>query len=119
MEYLYNCRGCEKPDKDYPDAEIPCDENDCNDGFVLVSKRLDDGRWVEDGTDECFKCQGTEVYRPRLPNLEYHQWARADAYGIYTGLYCDKCYDNPNIYTYRKDEYHDEGYAGEQLYPDE
>ena len=38
---------------------------------------------------------------------------------IYTGLYCDKCYDDSNIYTYRKDEYFDEGYAGEQLYPDE
>ena len=34
-------------------------------------------------------------------------------------MHCDECYDNPNIYTYRKDEYYDEGYAGEQLYPDE
>ena len=53
------------------------------------------------------------------PTVEFHKWSRADAYGIFTGLYCDKCYDNPNIYTYRKDEYYDEGYAGEQLYPDE
>ena len=53
------------------------------------------------------------------PTVEFHEWARADAYGIYTGLYCDKCYDDSNIYTYRKDEYYDEGYAGEQLYPDE
>ena len=73
MEYLYNCRGCKKPDEN----------------------------------------------NKRVSPLEYHRWARSDAYGIYTGLYCDKCYDNPNIYTYRKDEYHDEGYAGEQLYPDE
>ena len=73
MEYLYNCRGCEKPDKE----------------------------------------------NQRVSPITYHHWARSDAYGIYTGLYCDKCYDNPNIYTYRKDEYHDEGYAGEQLYPDE
>ena len=53
------------------------------------------------------------------PTVKYHDWARSDAYGIYTGLYCDKCYDDSNIYTYRKDEYFDEGYAGEQLYPDE
>ena len=73
MEYLYNCRGCKKPDEN----------------------------------------------NKRVSPLEYHRWARADAYGIFTGLYCDECYDNPNIYTYRKDEYFDEGYAGEQLYPDE
>ena len=53
------------------------------------------------------------------PTVEFHKWSRADAYGIFTGLYCDKCYDDSNIYTYRKDEYYDEGYAGEQLYPDE
>ena len=53
------------------------------------------------------------------PTVKYHDWARSDAYGIYTGLYCDKCYADSNIYTYRKDEYFDEGYAGEQLYPDE
>ena len=73
MEYLYNCRGCEKPDKD----------------------------------------------NQRVSPLEYHRWARSDAYGIYTGLYCDKCYNDSFIYRYRKDDYYDEGYAGEQLYPDE
>ena len=55
-EYLYHCRSCEKPDKEYPDKEIPCDETGCNDGIVLVSKRNEDGKWVEDGIDECFKC---------------------------------------------------------------
>ena len=75
MEYLYNCRGCKKPDKE-DSSKIPAP-------------------------------------------VKYHRWARADAYGIYTGLYCDKCYDDVNVYTYRKDEYFDEGYAGEQLYPDE
>ena len=78
MEYLYNCRGCEKPDEEYPDE-----------GKTMFTQ------------------------------IEHHRWARADAYGIYTGLYCDKCYDDVNVYTYRKDEYFDEGYAGEQLYPDE
>ena len=73
MEYLYNCRGGEKPDKD----------------------------------------------NQRVSPLEYHRWSRADAYGIFTGLYCDKCYNDSFIYTYRKDDYYDEGYAGEQLYPDE
>ena len=38
--------------------------------------------------------------------------------GIYTGLFCEKCYDNPEIYTYRKDEYFDEAYAGERLEED-
>ena len=36
-------------------------------------------------------------------------WARCDAYGIFTGIYCDKCFDDPKCYPYRKDEYeHDE-----------
>ena len=47
--------------------------------------------------------------------IEYHRWARSDAYGIYTGLYCDKCYKASNIYTYRKDEYFDPAYAGERM----
>ena len=25
-EYLYHCRGCQKPDKEYPNKEIECDE---------------------------------------------------------------------------------------------
>ena len=45
-------------------------------------------------------------------------WARTDAYGIYTGLYCSKCYDDPEKYTYRKDEYFDPAYAGERLEED-
>ena len=51
-------------------------------------------------------------------SIEYHQWARSDAYGIYTGLYCDKCYKDSNIYTYRKDEYFDPAYAGERMEED-
>ena len=54
-------------------------------------------------------------YLPRCKPLEYHMWARSDAYGIYTGLYCDKCYKDSNIYTYRKDEYFDPAYAGERM----
>lgn len=45
--------------------------------------------------------------------LLYHEWARKDAYGLYTGLYCDKCYENN--YPYRKDYYFDESYCGERM----
>ena len=55
----------------------------------------------------------------RVSPITNHMWARADAYGIYTGLYCDKCYDDPHKYTYRKDEYYDPAYAGERMEPDE
>jgi len=58
---------------------------------------------------------GEPVYN--APKVSLHDWARVDAYGIYTGLYCDKCYkDN---YPYRRDRYHDESYCGERLEPDE
>ena len=46
--------------------------------------------------------------------LIYHHWARNDAYGIFTGLYCDKCY-NSDKYPYRKDEYYDPAYCGERM----
>ena len=60
---------------------------------------------------------GEPVYN--APKTSQHDWARNDAYGIYTGLYCDKCYDDPHKYTYRKDEYYDPAYAGERMEPDE
>ena len=60
---------------------------------------------------------GEPVYN--TPKTSEHMWARADAYGIYTGLYCDKCYDDPHKYTYRKDRYYDPAYAGERMEPDE
>ena len=60
-----------------------------------------------------------EVDEPiyNAPKVEYHMWARNDAYGIYTGLYCDDCYKNN--YPYRKDRYHDESYCGERVEPNE
>ena len=39
----------------------------------------------------------------RREALKYHEWAREDAYGIFTGHYCDDCYENN--YPYRKDRY--------------
>tara|TARA_R100001015_G_C4485003_1_gene64323 strand:+ start:325 stop:609 length:285 start_codon:yes stop_codon:yes gene_type:complete len=91
-EYAFSCRGCHKPDKDY---------------------------WYDDEMDGANKIVSRDDFPFNTPTVEFHKWSRADVYGIFTGLYCDKCYDDSNIYTYRKDEYHDEGYAGEQLYPDE
>jgi len=59
----------------------------------------------------CSGCKATADYcRP----LTEHRWARSDAYGIYTGIYCRKCYGSDK-YPYRKDDYHDPAYAGERL----
>ena len=60
---------------------------------------------------------GHPIYN--APRVTEHMWARNDAYGIYTGLYCDKCYNDQHTYTYRKDRYHDEAYCGERLEPDD
>ena len=60
---------------------------------------------------------GEPIYN--APRVTEHMWARNDAYNIYTGLFCDKCYNDPHIYTYRRDRYHDEAYCGERLEPDE
>jgi hypothetical protein len=47
----------------------------------------------------------------------HHAWNREDAYGIPTGLWCDKCY-NGDAYPFRKDDYFDPAYAGERLEED-
>ena len=63
----------------------------------------------------CRGCQkeSSNTARP----ITYHEWARSDSYGIFTGIYCHDCYDSndTNKYPYRKDNYHDSAYAGERL----
>ena len=63
-------------------------------------------------------CRGCEKESDFVRPIQHHMWARTDAYGIYTGLYCNKCYDAQEKYTYRKDEYYDPAYAGEKLEED-
>ena len=64
----------------------------------------------------CRGCKEDSGYDVRP--LNYHSWARSAAYGIYTGVYCDDCYDSDK-YPYRKDNYHDPAYAGERLEPND
>ena len=61
------------------------------------------------------KCRGENCKKTseHVSPITYHMWARSDAYGIYTGLFCDNCYDNN--YPYKKDRYFDESYCGERL----
>ena len=109
-DYLYHCKGCEKPDKEYPNKETECEE--CG------GSGHDDGMATDHEEGCCWKCDGYGEYLPRT-SVKYHMWSRNDAYGIYTGLYCDKCYDDPEKYTYRKDEYYDPAFTGENMEPDE
>lgn len=60
----------------------------------------------------CRSCNEDSGYDIRP--LNYHAWARSDAYGVYTGVYCDDCYESDK-YPYRKDYYYDESYAGERM----
>ena len=108
-DYLYHCGGCGKPDKNYPDKKTECEH--CN-----GTGRGNDT--FQDEPEECGACDGYGAYTARVSPLEYHEWARSDAYGLYTGLYCEKCYDDPTKYTYRKDKYYDPAYAGERMEED-
>ena len=116
-DYLYHCNGCGKADKNYPDKKIACEE--CE-GTGYGEAHNGEGCRVFYGTDEneCNYCNGYGEYTPRT-EIEHHEWARNDAYGIFTGLYCNKCYNDSEQYTYRKDRYFDESYAGERLEPEE
>ena len=57
------------------------------------------------------------IHRP----IDMHWWARRDAYGIFTGIYCDDCYnsDDSDKYPYRKDSYAKDLEHGEHIYPEE
>jgi len=109
-DYLYHCTGCKKPDKEFPDKENECAE-------CQGSGRTDQGTGLGDDEEYCLMCDGYGTHTPYCRPITNHDWARVDAYGIYTGLYCDKCYkDN---YPYRRDRYHDESYCGERMEADE
>ena len=104
--HLYNCGGCHKPDPDFSGELEDCDEclgSGCGD--------------TED--EDCWMCAGRGNYVRKLHSITEHYWSRSDAYGLYTGLYCDKCYNDPEKYTYRKDRYHDPSYCGERMNPDD
>ena len=66
----------------------------------------------------CSGCEKKAEHGFQRGALEYHYYARSDAYGIYTGLYCDDCYDSDK-YPYRKDNYFDPAYCGERMEPDD
>ena len=102
---MYNCQGCTKEDPDFTGQVEDCDE--------CLGSGLDDSNDLV--TEACFICDGRGNYVRKLHTVTEHRWARNDAYGIYTGLFCDKCYEDPSKYTYRKDRYHDEAYCGERL----
>ena len=113
-DYLYHCRGCRQHDEEYPQKESECIE--CKGSGWLVTDNDDVNN--NDLEEECPFCLGDGKYMDWV-KVDYHKWSRSDAYGIYTGLYCDDCYDDPNIYPYRKDNYFDPGYAGESLEPED
>ena len=100
-DYLYHCAGCKKDDTEYPDVETKC--NICEGSGHMEE--------CEDGW--CTMCDGRGEYVLYARPIAHHRWARNDAYGIYTGLYCHKCYEDKEKYTYRKDRYYDESYCGE------
>ena len=104
-EYLYNCNGCGKADKNYP-SEMTHPNSKCE---------ACNGSGLNPDEDECEVCDGYGEYVHRVSSIEYHEWARNDAYGFFTGLFCHKCYEDSDKYSYRKDRYFDESYAGERL----
>lgn len=68
-------------------------------------------------TIECSGCGKTEEVYCK-PSQSH--WARSDYHGIYTGVYCDECYDDPSKYTYRKDDYSEDAHAcGERIFDED
>jgi Tfp pilus assembly protein PilX len=61
-------------------------------------------------------CEKTHENPTNIP-ATHQLWARLDAYGMYTGMFCDECYGDDEKYGYKRDRYFDEAYAGERLEP--
>lgn len=52
--------------------------------------------------------------------ITHHYWARSDYNGFHTGVYCDKCYGDPEKYPYRKDNYNQDAIEnGEDIWGEE
>ena len=62
-------------------------------------------------------CQGCHKEDEWEGRPSHHPWARSDAYGIYTGIYCDECYDSDK-YPYKKYAYESELEYGERIDPE-
>ena len=110
-KYHINCSGCKKSDKDtLIGKKDKCQWCDGTGSFHIDE---DTGNFTTGEGGWCGDCQGSGE-REYIPQTSQHHWARVDAYGIYTGIYCDKCY-NDGTYPYQKDLYFDESYCGESL----
>ena len=60
-------------------------------------------------------CQGCDAMDEEWEGKpSQHPWARADYHGIYTGIYCDECYDSDR-YPYKKYNYESELNYGERI----
>lgn len=110
-DYHINCSGCKKADKD----TLIGKEEECQWCDGTGSIHIDEDGNVFTGQGEgCAECYGSGK-REYIPRASDHYWARADYYGIYTGIYCDGCYNSPDKYPYKKNNYYDPAYAGERM----
>ena len=107
---MFTCIECE--DKYIPDVNGDAEERLC------YHCMLDDEEGKRMNDVICSGCKKKNKYDLDSFPIKYHMWARNDAYGIYTGIYCDDCYDSDS-YPYRKDNYHDPAYCGERMEPDD
>ena len=66
-------------------------------------------------------CRGCEAEEDMHRPIDEHWWARRDAYGIFTGIYCDDCYNSNDgdRYPYKKGSYAQELEHGEDIWPEE
>ena len=53
----------------------------------------------------CKGCQKDSPVELGDMPVQYHNWSRNDYNGFFTGVYCDKCYEDPEKYPFRKDNY--------------
>jgi len=87
-----------------------------NDEFYCINcdQMLDKDQYDSEVCPACGEHPSIRVFHCQGKNCNSKDTQpREDAYGLFTGHYCDDCYENN--YPYRKDAYYDPAYAGEHL----
>lgn len=97
--------------------------------FIMESESLEQAREdatmynaevIEELEPWTITCNGCGKTDESYSKPSQSHWARTDHFGIYTGIYCDECYDDPTKYPFRKDDYSEDAHAcGERIFDED
>jgi len=115
MKKNFKCPNCNKVSSGYPAISRTDNKTEICSSCGQAQALSDFFNNPDNLKDHVF-CRGCYL---KLLKEDKDLWERYDAYGIATGIWCDSCYADDGIYTYKRDNYYDRDNAGENLEPEE